>query len=135
MYVKNATFKLISITAIVGMQVMTAYADNSCSSNNPNNQNDAIQSAIKRIDLNKIKEQQDQINKDNTLAARIYEATSIPSWRNLAFIRNSRVSGKISKQILLTQTNTFLVSNGHNELTIHQKQLIEASVDKIYSPL
>lgn len=110
-----------------------AYADDS-SLVNPNNQNEAIQNAMKRIDINKIKEQQDQINKDNVLAARIYDATSIPSWRNLAFIRNSKVSGKISKQLLLTQINTFLISNGHNDMNNHQKQLIEAAIDKIYTP-
>lgn len=133
MCVKNATLKLISLGVIILTQSAMAYADDS-SLVNPNNQNEAIQNAMKRIDINKIKEQQDQINKDNVLAARIYDATSIPSWRNLAFIRNSKVSGKISKQLLLTQINTFLISNGHNDMNNHQKQLIEAAIDKIYTP-
>lgn len=133
MCVKNATLKLINIVVINLAQLTMVYANDS-SLVNPNNQNEAIQNAMKRIDINKIKEQQDQINKDNVLAAKIYDATSIPSWRNLAFIRNSKVSGKISKQLLLTQINTFLVSNSHNELNNHQKQLIEADVDKVYAP-
>lgn len=133
MYVRSVTLKLISLVVIILNQPTVAYADDS-SLVNPNNQNEAIQNAMKRIDINKIKEQQDQINKDNVLAARIYDATSIPSWRNLAFIRNSRVSGKISKQPLLTQINTFLVSNGHNELNNYQRQLIEAAIDKVYTP-
>lgn len=133
MYVRSVTLKLISLVVIILTQSIMVYADD-FNLVNPNNQNDAIQNAMKRIDINKIKEQQDQINKDNVLAARIYDATSIPSWRNLAFIRNSRVSGKISKQLLITQINTFLVSNGHNELNNHQRQLIEAAVDKVYAP-
>lgn len=96
-----------------------------------NNQAQAIQSAKYRFDMNKIQEQQEQINQDNALAARIYDVTGIPSWRSLSFIRNSRTSQGVNAQVLIDQLDAYLLHNNHNRLSINQKSKITQLVQPL----
>lgn len=96
------------------------------------NQDQAINSAMKRIDLNKINEQQQQTNKDNALAAKIYETTSIPSWRSLIFIHNAKNNGNVNSDTLITYINQFLQNNNHDKLNSNQQIYIHKSVNTIY---
>lgn len=89
-----------------------------------NNQAQAIQNATARFDMNKIQEQQEQINQDNALAARIYDVTGIPSWRSLSFIRNSRTPNGVNEQLLVEQLNSYLLQNNHQKLTEYQNNQI-----------
>lgn len=86
--------------------------------------NQALINARSKVDFNKVKEQQEQQNKDNQLAIKISEITGIPSWRNIVFIRQSRNSNKIDSKLLINLLNQYLTQNTHNELTIKQKNKI-----------
>lgn len=97
-----------------------------------NNQAQAIQSAKSRFDMNKIQEQQEQINQDNALAARIYDVTGIPSWRSLSFIRSSRTTQGVNAQVLIDQLDAYLLHNNHNRLTTNQKSKIIQFTQSIY---
>lgn len=91
-----------------------------------NNQAQALQNATAHFDMNKIQEQQEQINQDNALSARIYDVTGIPSWRSLSFIRNSRTPNGVNSQALIDQLNAYLLQNNHQKLTeYHKNQIIQ----------
>lgn len=85
--------------------------------------NQALINARSKVDFNKVKEQQEQQNKDNQLAIKISEITGIPSWRNIVFIRQSRNGNKIDFNLLINLLNHYLIQNQHNELT--NKQISE----------
>lgn len=90
--------------------------------------NQALINARSRIDFNKVKEQQEQQNKDNQLAIKISEITGIPSWRNIVFIRQARNGNKIDPDMLIKLLNQYLVQNQHNELTHKQNLNIYYSI-------
>lgn len=75
--------------------------------------NQALINARSRIDFNKVKEQQEQQNKDNQLAIRISEITGIPSWRNIVFIRQARNGNKVDSTKLVNLINQYLIQNKH----------------------
>lgn len=79
--------------------------------------NQALINARSKVDFNKVKEQQEQQNKDNQLAIKISEITGIPSWRNIVFIRQSRNGNKIDSSLLINLLNQYLTQNQHKELT------------------
>lgn len=81
----------------------------------------ALANATSKIDLNKIQQQQAQQNKDITLSAKIYEITTIPTWRNLIFIRQSRIAGIVNPDVLIKQIDDYLINYSHPELSISQK--------------
>lgn len=96
------------------------------------NQDQMIQSAMKKIDLNKIQEQQRQVNQDNQLSAKIYQITSIPSWRSHVFISKARINNKLDSNILIEQINKYLSSNNHQILLDTQINELIYTMNKIY---
>ena len=88
--------------------------------------NQALINARSKIDFNKVKEQQDQQNKDNQLAIKISEITGIPSWRNIVFIRQSRNGNKIDSSLLINLLNQYLQQYEHHQLNEPQKKSIIA---------
>lgn len=116
---RKATLKLTSVLLALPL---IAFAD---VNTYQNNQAQALQNAAARFDMNKIQEQQQQINQDNALAARIYDVTGIPSWRSLAFIRNSRTDQGVNEQLLINELDNYLIQNNHNKTTKLQKHIIE----------
>ncbi|HRG61645.1 MAG TPA: hypothetical protein PLP75_01360 [Burkholderiales bacterium] len=89
----------------------------------------ALANATSKIDLNKIQQQQAQQNKDNVLSARIYEITTIPTWRNLIFIRQSRVGNSVNPELLIKQINDYLIQYNHPQLTSHQQSLLTHAIN------
>ena len=89
----------------------------------------ALANATSKIDLNKIQQQQAQQNKDNVLSARIYEITTIPTWRNLIFIRQSRVGNSVNPELLIKQINDYLIQYNHPQLTTHQQSLLSHAIN------
>ncbi len=89
----------------------------------------ALANATSKIDLNKIQQQQAQQNKDNALSARIYEITTIPTWRNLIFIRQSRAGNSVNPELLIKQINDYLIQYNHPELTTHQQSLLTHAIN------
>lgn len=89
----------------------------------------ALANATSKIDLNKIQQQQVQQNKDNALSARIYEITAIPTWRNLIFIRQSRVGNSVNPELLIKQINDYLIQYNHPQLTTHQQSLLSHAIN------
>lgn len=89
----------------------------------------ALANATSKIDLNKIQQQQAQQNKDNALSARIYEITTIPTWRNLIFIRQSRVGNSVNPELLIKQINDYLIQYNHPQLTTHQQSLLSHAIN------
>lgn len=89
----------------------------------------ALANATSKIDLNKIQQQQVQQNKDNALSARIYEITTIPTWRNLIFIRQSRVGNSVNPELLIKQINDYLIQYNHPQLTTHQQSLLSHAIN------
>jgi uncharacterized membrane protein len=125
MYDKKVTLKLISLLLLV---IYYGY----CTEIINNNQEQAIANATKHIDINKIRLQQQQINQDNAMAAKLYSITSIPSWRSLAFIRASRVNNVVQYELLVNSINEYLAYNKHPQLSSEQKRLIQQSQQQIY---
>lgn len=128
MYDKKVITKLISIVSI--------FVSVSCNadvlSNSQSYQDQAIANATKHIDINKIRIQQQQINQDNSMAAKLYSITNIPSWRSLSFIRASRVNNIVQYDLLINSINDYLTQNKHPQLTLEQKRLILQSQQQIY---
>lgn len=128
MYDKKVTLKLISmLLAIIHCGYCAEIINN-----NQNSQEQAIANATKHIDINKIRLQQQQINQDNAMAAKLYSITSIPSWRSLVFIRASRVNNVVRYELLVNSINDYLAQNKHPQLSLEQKRLIQQFQQQIY---
>lgn len=91
--------------------------------------NQALINARSKIDFNKVKEQQEQQNKDNQLAIRISEITGIPPWRNIVFIRQSRNNNKIDADSLIVLLDQYLIQNNHSQLDRSQKKSIISNLN------
>ena len=128
MYDKKVITKLISLTLIFVR--FNCYGD--VLSNSQSYQDQAIANAAKHIDINKIRIQQQQINQDNAMAAKLYSITNIPSWRSLSFIRVSRVNNIVQYNLLINSINNYLTQNKHPQLSFEQKRLIQQSQQQIY---
>ncbi|AUR52047.1 hypothetical protein [Aquella oligotrophica] len=96
--------------------------------------NQALINARSRIDFNKVKEQQEQQNRDNQLAIRISEITEIPSWRNIVFIRQARNVGRIDAIKLINVINQFLIQNEHPKLNQTQLKQISSDLQSYHTP-
>lgn len=128
MFGKKVTLKLISMLLAVAHCGYCAEIIN----NNQSSQEQAIANATKHIDINKIRLQQQQINQDNAMAAKLYSITRIPSWRSLAFIRASRVNNVVRNELLVNSINDYLAQNKHPQLSLEQKRLIQQFQQQIY---
>lgn len=109
------------------MIALISYADPTIDQQEQINQ--ALINARSRIDFNKVKEQQEQQNKDNQLAIKISEITGIPSWRNIVFIRQARSGNKINSHVLINSLDQYLLQNNHLQLDNTQKKSITNSIN------
>lgn len=127
---KNVISKLIKFSSIL---VSSLCFGDSIFINGQYNQEQAIAKARNKINIDKIHEQQKQINQDNAMSARIYTITEIPSWRSLSFIRDSRVNGSVNVDTLINVVNQYLSQNKHPELSLSQQSKLKKECSKIYS--
>lgn len=125
MYEKKGILKLIKGSFLLLFLVynISGNADD-ISVNQQSIAQQALANATSKIDLNKIQQQQAQQNKDNALSAKIYEITTIPTWRNLIFIRQSRVGNSVNPELLIKQINDYLTQYNHPQLSTHQQSLL-----------
>lgn len=126
---KNVISKLIKFVSVFFSSL--CFGD-SILINGQYNQEQAIEKARNKVNIVKIREQQKQLNQDNAMSAKIYSITSIPSWRSLAFIRDSRVNGNINVDMMIKVINLYLSQNHHTELTSHQQSELSKESSKIY---
>ena len=130
MYEKKGISKLIKGSFLLLLQVykISCNADD-ISINQQSIAQQALANVTSKIDLNKIQQQQAQQNRDNALSARIYEITTIPTWRNLIFIRQSRAGNSVNPELLIKQINDFLIQYNHPQLTSHQQSLLTHAIN------
>ena len=130
MYEKKGISKLIkgSFLLVLLSYSISCNADD-ISINQQSIAQQALANVTSKIDLNKIQQQQAQQNRDNALSARIYEITTIPTWRNLIFIRQSRAGNSVNPELLIKQINDFLIQYNHPQLTSHQQSLLTHAIN------
>lgn len=130
MYEKKGISKLIKGSFLLVLLVynISCNADD-ISINQQSIAQQALANVTSKIDLNKIQQQQAQQNRDNALSARIYEITTIPTWRNLIFIRQSRAGNSVNPELLIKQINDFLIQYNHPQLTSHQQSLLTHAIN------
>ena len=130
MYEKKGISKLIKGSFLLVLLVynISCNADD-ISINQQSIAQQALANVTSKIDLNKIQQQQAQQNRDNALSARIYEITTIPTWRNLIFIRQSRAGNSVNPELLIKQINDYLIQYNHPQLTSHQQSLLTHAIN------
>lgn len=124
-FVQKGILKVNNLLVLY-LLVGVALADPSL--NQEQTQQAAITKVSTRINLSQIQQQQSIQGQDTELSIALYQITNIPTWRNIVMIRDSKVSGNITSDLLTKNVNKFLIKNGHAELSSTQKTKIDLVV-------
>lgn len=101
---------------------------------NQNSYDQAVQNAKQRINLDKIRQNQAETNRDNALAAKLYNITGIPSWKNMEFIYSAKVNNQINPVLLVQSINNYLIDYRHPQLSNSQIKSINQIVNHTLTP-